>query len=273
MSEVTTRPATSATKAPTRPKAAPSAAPTKPQPSEADRLALQAAAIAATLVQTVAEGRHGSSFAGFDEVVEADSIFLTLAQWNDPDGHERFEHDTIHGLLAQASVSIAQALSKVLGAEDCHAGERLERAVLLEAAHDRLTLLTSAIDGLPGTLEGLRVLTTLAGARQFRDRPSPPIRRVEEESDVTGPSALTRKQLLCVLEVAASNLATIDNILMQAQTETESFALSGLVDAAQALTRHCGGMVDTAAGAAILGGHDRWNFGPNFADLGMGGAA
>ena len=112
-----------------------------------------------------------------------------------------------------------------------------------------------------------------AGQRQFRDRPSPPIRRVEGDSEDMGRSALTRKQLLCVLEVAASNLATIDNILKLAQDEPASFALSGLVDAAQALTRHCGGMVDTAAGAGILGGHDRWNFGPNFADLGKAGEA
>lgn len=116
--------------------------------------------------------------------------------------------------------------------------------------------------------EGIR-----AGQRQYRDRPAPPIRRMEEEAEIKGPNALTRKQLLCVLEVAAGNLATIDNILMQAQTEPDSWALSGLVDAAQALTRHCGGMVDAAAGAAILGGHDRWNFGPNFADLGKVGAA
>lgn len=122
--------------------------------------------------------------------------------------------------------------------------------------------------GCEAMAEGIR-----AGQRKFHDRPAPPIRRVEDDSEDMGRSALTRKQLLCVLEVAASNLATIDNILMQAQTEPASFALSWLVNAAQALTRHCGGMVDAAAGAAILGGHDDWNFGPNFADLGKAGAA
>lgn len=262
-----------ATKAPARPKVVSPATPSKPSLSEADKLALQAAAIAGKLVQSVVEGPRGSSFSGFDELVVADSLFLTLAQWNEPDGHERYANDTIPDLLAQASVNVAKALSGVLGTDDCDAGEQLERAVLLEAAHDHMGLLTSAINGLPGTLESLRALTTFAGVRQYRDRPSPPIRRVEDDAEDMGRSALTRKQLLCVLEVAANNLSTINTILMLAQEEPESFAVAGLIDAAQALTRHCGGMVDTAAGEAILGGHDRWNFGPNFADLGKAGAA
>ena len=122
--------------------------------------------------------------------------------------------------------------------------------------------------GCEAMAEGIR-----AGQRQFRDRPAPPIRRVEADSEDMGRSALTRKQLLCVLEAAASKLSTVENILMLAKTEAEPFALAGLIDAAQALTTHCGGMVDSAAGGTVIGGHDRWNFGPNFADLGKAGEA
>ncbi|MCT6720036.1 hypothetical protein [Acidovorax sp. K2F] len=166
------------------------------------------------------------------------------------------------------------AAAAVYGAINTERADRPSSPIIPEMQQAFAALNSAALSygfaegGCEALANGIR-----AGQRQFRDRPSPPIRRMEEESEITGPNALTRKQLLCVLEVAASNLATIDNILMQAQTEPDSWALSGLVDAAQALARHCGGMVDTAAGEAILGGHDRWNFGPNFADLGKAGAA
>lgn len=112
-----------------------------------------------------------------------------------------------------------------------------------------------------------------AGYYPHRDQPRSPLRRVEEDTEHQRPSALTRTQLITVLEVAASDLATINNVLMQAQAENEPWALSGLVNAAQCLVRHCGGMVDQAAGEAIFGGQDDWNFGLNFANAGKAGAA
>jgi hypothetical protein len=176
--------------------------------------------------------------------------------------------------VADSSDALHRAAALTYGALSMQKAERpgSEATAVIEAVYTALNSASISYgcseDGCVALANGIR-----AGQRQFRDRPSPPIRRMEEESEITGPNALTRKQLLCVLEVAASNLATIDNILMQAQAEPDSWALSGLVDAAQALARHCGGMVDTAAGEAILGGHDRWNYGPNFTDLGKAGAA
>lgn len=114
---------------------------------------------------------------------------------------------------------------------------------------------------------------TFAGARPHCDRPTPPIHRAEEDAEHQGPCKLTRSQLVMVLEVAAGNLATLDQLLMQAQEEKDSICISVLIDAAQAIVSHCGGMVDTAAGAAIIGNHDRWNFGPNFAKASKVGAA
>ncbi|MBB6577970.1 hypothetical protein HNP33_002038 [Comamonas odontotermitis] len=43
--------------------------------------------------------------------------------------------------------------------------------------------LHAALSGLPAILEDLRALTTFAGAKPFRDRPTPPIRRVERSDD------------------------------------------------------------------------------------------
>lgn len=176
--------------------------------------------------------------------------------------------------VADSSDALHRAAALTYGALSMQKAERpgSEATAVIEAVY---TALNSASISYGFSEEGCVALANgiRAGQRQFRDRPSPPIRRVEADSEDMGRSALTRKQLLCVLEVAANNLSTINNILMLAQEEPEAFAVAGLIDAAQALTRHSGGMVDAAAGEAILGGHDRWNFGPNFADLGKAGAA
>lgn len=185
-------------------------------------------------------------------------------------------HAAVDGLekAHEGYEAIYKAAALVCGAIAVERADRSDSPAIapLEVVHQSLNAASISYDfesaACEMMAEGIR-----AGQRQFRDRPSPPIRRVEADSEDIGRSALTRKQLLCVLEVAANNLSTINNLLMLAQEEPEAFAVAGLIDAAQALTRHCGGMVDTAAGEAILGGHDRWNFGPNFADLGKGGAA
>lgn len=249
-----------ATKAPRRPKATPSSAPAEtPGPTapdtgsctEDERLVIN------TLreqMQQIYDLHWGQIYLYSNELLLA--------------GVEALEN------VDDSSTALHRAAALVYGALTMQKVERPGSAEIsvIEAV---FTSLNSAAISYGFSEEGCVALANgiRAGQRQFRDRPAPPIRRMEEESEITGRSALTRKQLLCVLEVAASNLATIDNILMQAQTESESWALSGLVDAAQALSRHCGGMVDAAAGGAILGGHDRWTFGPYFADLGNGGAA
>lgn len=56
-------------------------------------------------------------------------------------------------------------------------------AAVLEHIDQYAERLHAAIAGLPGTLEDLRALTTFAGIKTFRDRPTPPIRRVEPEDE------------------------------------------------------------------------------------------
>lgn len=249
-----------ATKAPTRPKATPSSAPAEtPGPTapdtgsctEDERLVIN------TLreqMQQIYDLHWGQIYLYSNELLLA--------------GVEALEN------VDDSSTALHRAAALTYGALTMQKVERPGSAEIsvIEAVFKSLN--SAAIsygfseEGCVALANGIR-----AGQRQFRDRPAPPIRRMEEESEITGRSALTRKQLLCVLEAAASELSTVENILILAQTEKEPFALAGLIDAAQALTTHCGGMVDSAAGGTVIGDHDRWNFGPNFADLGKVGAA
>ena len=261
MSEVTTRPAARATKAPRRAQSAPAPeaklqSPATPAPQEFQPTADEQL-VAATLRQ---------------QVIDITDQFLDLYGESSELLHAAAE--ALDKLQGGGYVALYRAAALVAGAIAIERADRPSSSAiaLMEAVRHPLEAASLAYDV---TLEPGELMATgiRAGQRQFRDRPTPPIRRIEEESGITGRSALTREQLLCVLEVAANNLSTINTILMLAQEEPESFAVAGLVDAAQALTRHCGGMVDTAAGEAILGGHDHWNFGPNFAALGKAGAA
>lgn len=267
-----------ATKATARTKVVSPATPSKPSLSEADQFALQAAAIVGKLVQSVVEGPRGSSFSGFDELVAADSIFLMLAQWNEPDGHERYPDDTIQDLLAQASVNVAKALSRVLGADDCDAGERLERAVLLEAAHDQMGLLTSAIDGLPGTLERLRALTTFAGVRQYRDRPTPPIRRVDEQSQLQAGYHHRPGDIQTVFETLATQCEAVRDFSVDIRSRLQGDSGS-VVEACndliivQHMVAFMGSMCEEMRGGAgaMIGGPAAWATMDGIQDI--GGAA
>lgn len=252
-----------ATKAPSRAKATPGAAPTKALIApEATAIEGDEVLVAETLAQQLRAiyEAHWEDLGGYASglVLMATKILGTIHNCSE----EVDQGDVFHNAAAAVSGALAVVKAKQPTAPIV---DKLEATFqTLQSADISYSLTQEPCEALA---DGIR-----AGQRQYRDRPAPPIRPMEEESEIKVSNALTRKQLLCVLEVAASNLATIDNILMQAQTESEAFALSGLIDVAQALTRHCGGMVDTAAGAAILGGHDRWNFGPNFADLGKASA-
>lgn len=267
-----------ATKAPVLKNAAPSPTPAKPPLSEGDKLALEAAEVLHGMVLHAFYPSSNSDPRDMNNthLFEADHL---LGRLLDPERYERDPADPEDGNILEHLALISSELdgaAEVMSLRDIPGFVPSEQAVLTAVIKHADTFaenLFLAYMNLPGTLEDLRALTTSAGARKSREQPTPLIRRVEEDAEHDGPSVFTRKQLLCVLEVAASNLSTIDHILMMAQTEKEPFALSGLVDAAQALTRYCGGMVDSAAGEAIIGGHNRWNFGPNFADLGKAGAA
>ncbi|MGQ8876607.1 hypothetical protein ACUTR7_03795 [Delftia sp. NA_296.1] len=78
-------------------------------------------------------------------------------------------------------------------------------------------------------------------------------------------SQLTRGQLLIVLGQVASTSSSLNHLLMAAQTGDGEILLPAVIDAAQALVVMIGAMADNATGGEIVGGHERWFYGPNFA--------
>lgn len=106
-----------------------------------------------------------------------------------------------------------------------------------------------------------------AGAKHSSDQPRPPIRRV------AGVHRYSHVQLQTAMEVVAGQMATLDQMLIFLQCRGEDAAAQMVLDSAQALVSHIGGVVDTLCGEEIRGGMERWQFGPNFADQGKAGAA
>lgn len=105
-----------------------------------------------------------------------------------------------------------------------------------------------------------------AGARQFRDRPAPPIRRVDESAPARGYS---RAQMLCVLEFIAGAAHTSQHLLMLAQQSDELFEIQRMVDGVELVMRQIGGAADAASGSCIVGDFASWNCGPTFPRTGV----
>ncbi|CAN7504811.1 hypothetical protein LJR074_003506 [Acidovorax sp. LjRoot74] len=105
-----------------------------------------------------------------------------------------------------------------------------------------------------------------AGARQFRDRPAPPIRRVDESAPTRGYS---RAQMLCVLEFIAGAAHTSQHLLMLAQQSDELFEIQRMVDGVELVMRQIGGAADAASGSGIVGDFASWNCGPTFPRTGV----
>ena len=262
MSNATAAAPARATKTPARAKAHPAPAPTH-QIDDANVASGSERSVASTgatlLAQAVAliSGEEGSHY-GATLLELGQKVLLQLAEGKNAMGD------------AQASFNFAASACKgALAIEFLNSPEAFHRKQLVTTAFELLENASTSYDAtLHPCVEAAAAIE--AGARQFRDRPSPPIRRVEND---VPPQGITHEQLVSVCEVAAGNLATLDQLLMLAQRTDEEFDASVIIDAAQTITRHVGGMVDTAAGEQVLGGYNRWNFGPNFADLGKAGGA
>ena len=81
--------------------------------------------------------------------------------------------------------------------------------------------------------------------------------------------AYTIEQYRAVLEGVASNALSLNRLLMMAASATETpHELCWLVDAAQCLAAHIGGMADDAVGGEIYGNAETWSHGPLFMELG-----
>lgn len=142
----------------------------------------------------------------------------------------------------------------------------ISAAGLLAHVDQLASRLFFAIEGLPGSLEDLRALTTYAGAKPFRDRPTPPIRR--DPAATLEPGQLSRAQLQLFMQQVAGSLGTINQTLQMAQTSDEDWQRQRLLDAAQLMTQSLGAVADHASGSTICGSIGDWMCGPFFNDLG-----
>ena len=81
---------------------------------------------------------------------------------------------------------------------------------------------------------------------------------------------LTIEQYKIVLERIAGCSAALEALLAQTIDEDTSQEVANLIDAGKMLSTYIGGMADNAArpGGAIIGNHDRWNYGARFATAG-----
>ena len=101
-----------------------------------------------------------------------------------------------------------------------------------------------------------------AGQRQFRDRPQPPIRRMQETELQS--KGYSHAQLKSALEFVAGAADSVRNVLLLAQTVDERWEARQLVEAAELMVRHIGASADIAGGQEVIGDLERWNYGPNF---------
>lgn len=144
--------------------------------------------------------------------------------------------------------------------------DAISAAGLLEHADQFAQRLFSAIGGLPQTLEDLRALTTYAGAKPYRSRPTPPIRR--DPAATLEPGLLSRAQLLRFMEELAGGLGTINQTLKMAQTSEEAWRSRSCLDAGQLMVQSLGAIADHASGFTIGGSIGDWVCGPYFDELG-----
>lgn len=175
-----------ATKAPARQKAAPYPAPTQPPLSEGDRLAVEAAEVLHGMVGHVLYADHDKPRNLQNSHLDRVDDLLNLLV--NPEDIDRETHDPARGdvleHLAHISAEMESAL-EVMQLADLPNYVPSEHAVftaVIECGFNFADRLFLAYKNLPGTLEDLRTLTTSAGARQFRERPTPPIRRVDQQS-------------------------------------------------------------------------------------------
>jgi len=88
---------------------------------------------------------------------------------------------------------------------------------------------------------------------------------------VTKPEGFTAAQYRLVCETIAGHADTLCNLLMLVQgNDNNEWQEATALDAALLLGRKIGTMADTAVRPTgeVIGDANRWNYGPNFADLG-----
>lgn len=159
---------------------------TKQQPysasSEGDVLALKAAETLRTVVMNVTHDHQNKPRDLKNSHLE--EVGHLLGRLLDPNRHERHDLDPVDGDILGHLEEIANELTFACQRMDetgGSAGEtvpvQLILAGTLNQADGLANRITHAYKFLPGTLDELRSLTTFAGAKPHRERPTPPIRR------------------------------------------------------------------------------------------------
>lgn len=264
MSEIMTPPKAEAKRSPARQQAKHSD-PMPPQPTEAERLQTEALQILHYLCTELSQAELRDMAHAQAEAIECDTVLFNLLNPEESDSPQM-------GTLASL-VMLRQCVQNTFACLEAASGPTVPvaaaTAALLEHIDQYAERLHSAISGLPASLEDLRALTTFAGIKTFRDRPTPPIRRVEQ-----APPGKTHAQLRRILEFVAQQAGTVNELLMQMQTDSKiSYESQVLLGGAQAITQYIGAAADDALGGEIVGDFERWTYGPNFADAGKGASA
>lgn len=260
MSEIMTPPKAEAKRSTARQQAKHSA-PTPARPTEAERLQTEALQILHYLCTELAQAELRDMPHAQAEAIECDTVIFNLLNPEESDSPQI-------GAL-ESLVMLRQCVQNTFTCLAAAAGPTVPvaaaSAALLDHIDQYAERLHAAIASLPGTLEDLRTLTTFAGIRTFRDRPTPPIRRVEQAP----PPGKTHAQQRRVLEFVAQQAGTVNELLMQMQADPKiSYDSQVLLGGAQAIAQYIGAAADDA-----LGDFERWTYGANFADAGKGAAA
>ncbi len=251
MSEVTTRPATRATKAPARQKTAPStipiSAPSKRTVSEASCAAAEALTYVSFLMcEIVKNDEFMSEFAGPAELFNAAENQVAILAYGDegdrPVEVTRTEIESLADALRAAMESLDAA------AKDSPLGTPIAVAVLGHYAQELLARIADALEASPATLAPLMALSTYSGLRPHRDRPTPPIRRID-------------KDLKSALNVIATQASTLSGFLWHAKdTAEKNHDLRAANDflVAQGLAEYIGVIADECTGSTYIGGALDW---------------
>jgi hypothetical protein len=152
--------------------------------SESDKLALEAAQVLVGILGNLFHPRDGSSLRHLSNLhlEEADRLLNLLVA---PEDQMRDVEDPVAADILDHLARISSALEsaeEVAHLRDIPGYVPSEQALataVISFSNDFAERLFLAYKNLPGSLADLRTLTTSAGARQFRDRPTPPIRRVD----------------------------------------------------------------------------------------------
>jgi hypothetical protein len=221
--------------------------------SESDKLALEAAQVLVGILDNLLHPSYGSSLCHLRNfhLEEADHLLNLLVA---PEDQMRNVEDPVAADILDHLARISSALEsaeEVAHLRDIPGYVPSEQALataVISFANDFAERLFLAYKNLPGSLADLCTLTTSAGARQFRDRPTPPIRRID-------------KDLKSALNVIAIQASTLSEFLWHAKDAAEdNHDLRAANDflVAQGLAEYIGIVADESTGSNFIGGALDW---------------